>query len=162
MSGRAAALAFLVVASSTGCNLFETTNAENAAGRGPKAFDPYAGSASGALRLGLQMFNNCAILATGEPVGKGAANIPYPETCGKPGETRHFALPPVPPVNPAPPMPLLAGATYFLNQITLEEAATNLHTTPGDTAAVANWMKTQTRFAGLDWANLGVVRDEYA
>jgi hypothetical protein len=138
------------------CNLFNTEDAENAQGRGPKAFDPYAGSASGALRLGLQYLNGCAILATGEPVGKGAANIPYPANCA-----RYDYQDPVPPVDPAPPMPLLAGATYFLNQITLMDYVQNLHKDPRNMAEVATWMTTNTRFAALDWRNLSVISDEF-
>jgi len=105
-----------------GCGLFDTEDSENAAGRGPKAFDPYAGAASGAIRLGLQMFNGCGVLATGEAVGKGGANISYPATC-----PRVEYQDPVPPVDPAPPLSLEAGATYFLNQVTITEAVKDMY-----------------------------------
>ena len=153
------ALALALAAASVmlgGCELFKTTDSENSAGRGPKAFDPYAGAASGAIRLGLQMVNGCAVLATGEPVGKGAANIPYPSAC-----PRQEYQDPVPPVNPAPPQALEAGATYFLNQITLEELVKNLHTDPTNMNEVATWMSTMTRFAPLDWSNFGIIKDEW-
>ncbi len=161
MHRRALALALIGTAVGTafftgGCELFNTTDDENAAGRGPKAFDPYAGAASGALRLGLQMYNSCAILAGGEPVGKGGANIPYPSACPR-GEYQT----PEPPVNPAPPMPLEAGATYFLNQITIEEGVKGLLTDPSNMGAVTQWMSTQTRFQALDWSGVGVIRDEF-
>lgn len=153
MLGLGAGLGLL---SSSGCKLFDTNDAENSAGRGAKSFDPYSGAASGALRLGLQMYNGCAILANGEAVGKGNANIPYPATCERmPGQ------PPVPPTPPAP-MPLQAGATYFLNQITLTEAALGLHTDPTNMGEVVDWMRTQTRFAPLDWTNLGITSDDYS
>jgi hypothetical protein len=154
------ALALALAATSVmvgGCELFKTTDSENATGRGPKAFDPYAGAASGAIRLGLASVNGCGVLATGEPVGKGGANIPYPSAC-----PRLEYQSPIAPVTPAPPMPLEAGATYFLNQITLEDLVAGLHTDPNNMTAVATWMSTMTRFAPLDWTNFGIIKDEWS
>src|SRR5262249_29686089 len=125
-----------------GCNLFDTGNAENVSGNGPKSFDPYAGPSSGAIRLGLQMYNGCAILATGEPVGRGSAHIPYPDNC-----PRYEYQDPVAPVASPPPMQLRAGTTYFLNQVTIEEGVTGLHTDASDMGAVADWIRNQTSFA---------------
>lgn len=150
-------LLLLVLVSLAGCGLFLTGDSENAPGRGPKAFDPYAGAASGAVRLGLQMLNGCGIYATGEPVGRGTANIPYPTDCG-----RYQYQNPIDPNAPPPrPLQLLAGTTYFLNQLTIHEMGIGLHTDPTNMAAISDWMRTQTRFRDLDWTNLEIVSNEW-
>jgi hypothetical protein len=147
-----------VVIAVSGCSLFDTDGSETAIGRGSKSFDPYAGPQSGAIRLSLQMFNGCAVRANGEPFGKGSANIPYPTDCGR--YEYQDPLPPNPP--PSPPMRLLAGTTYFLSQLTIMDFVDGAHTDPNNTGAVSDWMKTQTRFAKLDWTGLEIVRDEFA
>lgn len=154
MAGRIFLCTLLLVGASS-CNLVNTSDTENTLGRGPKAFDPYTGPASGAIRLGLQVVNGCAILATGEPVSKGGANIPYPDYATCPFPTGDVPLP----AQPTPPMALLSSTKYFLNQITLMEFATNLHTDPQNPSAALTWLRTQTRFKNLDWTGVGISAD---
>ena len=58
--GLVAGFATLTLAS---CDLLRTDDAEGVPGRGGKDFDPY-NIDSGAVRLGLQLVNGCATLAT--------------------------------------------------------------------------------------------------
>ncbi len=135
------------------CDVFKTEDPEDALGRGSKAFDPYAASASGAIRLGLQMFNGCAILAHGQPVAKGNSPIPgYPAQCDSPA-----ALDPThePKVTPTARFYLMTDTNYFLNQLTLIDSVVNVHTNPKDLGAVTRWMRRESRFKSLDWSNLG-------
>ncbi len=56
----AVALALLSFTCISACELFNTGDSENSVGRGPKAFDPYSGAQSSAVRRVLQMYNGFA------------------------------------------------------------------------------------------------------
>ncbi len=138
------------------CSFFDTQGAETGISRGAKAFDPYAGPASGAIRLGLQQFNGCAILATGERLAKGSANIPYPDSCA--------TAPPFP-GQPAPTpggatLTLVSGTTYFLGQFAVTNMVLDAHKDPADSAAPVRWMRAAPDFAMLDWTGFGLVNDD--
>jgi ribosomal protein L31 len=147
---------------STGCNLLRTEDDENVAGRGSKAFDPYAASASGAIRLSLQSFNGCAVLPTGKPVAKGTANIPYPTECSSAEGGPAGADPDSNKVAPTHSLKLVSGTTYFLHQFTLMDTVVDRHTDPKDMTTVSRWMRTESRLQGLDWSGLGVSLDEWS
>ena len=158
----------------TACQLLKTEDSENAKGRGSTAFDPYSASASGAIKLGLQMFNGCAVLANGQVIAKGNSPIPdYPSTCDNPmtGDFTHGAK-----VTPTARFELMTDTNYFLNQLTLMDSVVNVHgdfygnpSTAADDAAIeankknpdkyiqpaVKWITTQSRLKGLDWSNLG-------
>ena len=141
-----------------GCDLFNTSDDEQVAGRGAAAFDPYVGQTSGAVKLGLQQYNGCAVGANGTPFGKGSANIPYPEEC------ESFLAPvgaeSIPAASLAP-MQILSGTTYFLDKLSLVQIAEDLHTDLNNVEPVAAWMRTQSRFAGLNWSGLGVQSEDW-
>ncbi len=135
------------------CELLKTEDPEDAVGRGSKSFDPYAASASGAIKLGLQMFDGCAILANGQPVARGDSPIPgYPAECDNPASLDHTHEPKVVPTGR---FYLMTDTNYFLNQITLIDSVVNVHTNASDLAAVSRWMRKESRFKNLDWSNLG-------
>lgn len=148
-----AALCAFLAAFTTSCNLLNTLDAEGVSGRGAQAFDPY-GADSGAIKLALQMFKGCAILATGEPIQKGSAKIPYPSTCLHFGDTTNT------PVAPTGRMQMLAGTSYFLSRLTMMDLAENLHTDFADPGAAAPWFGTSSDFKELDWKGLTILRDE--
>jgi hypothetical protein len=148
-------IAVVVGAGFSGCGLFNTGDSETSTGRGAKVFDPYAGPDSGAIRLSLQVLNGCAVRANGEFAARGNANIPYPDDCGTYPYTNQ------PPGTVRSPITLLAGTTYFLNQLTFVEYAHNKHTDPSNLGAVVNWLRNETRFKSLDWTNVGVIRDQF-
>jgi hypothetical protein len=149
----------LVAASSAllSCQVLSTADDEGVQGRGQGAFDPY-GDKSGAVRLALQMVNGCAVLATGEPVGRGSAKFfDYPATC-----PRDPLQPPLPAnAPPAPPMEVLAGTKYFLNHFTLVEYVKDLHTNPANLREATDWLRSDERLRGLDWSNLSTNADEW-
>ncbi|MGQ0507696.1 MAG: multiheme c-type cytochrome [Myxococcaceae bacterium] len=137
------------------CSVFNTSGKEETLGRGALARDPYDPIAE--VRLSLQMINGCAVLATGEPLGKGTANIPYPDDCKArmlPGQMGGHT----PPLRP---MPLLANTTYFLNYLSLAEIALDKHKDAKRMGDVVSWFKTLPRFGKLDWRNLGQVSDDW-
>lgn len=137
-----------------GCKVLNTSDGENVQGRGAQAFDPYAGPASGVIRLSLQMVNGCAILGTGEPVGKNSLNIPYPDNCDGGQLPPHQA--------PTPePMQLLTDTDYFLHQFTVMDSVMNQHNDPRDMASVMKWFKNETRLKNLDWQNLSITSDSW-
>jgi hypothetical protein len=145
----------------TGCNVLNTNDQENVAGRGSKAFDPYT-SDSGARRLVLQAFHGCAVTGTGEPVASGAS-IPYPTMCP---DMRQPGYPLVPATGV---LSLVTNSKYFLNQITLMDSVVNVYATPdatnaafNDLNAPAEWMRNQSEFSGLDWSGLSVGLDRWA
>lgn len=147
------ALPALLVLALPACELFKTEDSENVVGRGSKAFDPYSASASGAIKLSLQMFDGCAVLANGQPVAKGDSPIPgYPAQCDNPMSFNHTAEPKVVPTGR---FYLMTDTNYFLNQLTLVDSVVNVHTNDKDLGAVTKWMRRESRFKGLDWNNLG-------
>ena len=147
------------------CKLLNTEDDEGVLGRGARAFDPYQVD-SGAIRLSLQMFNGCSVLPSGLAVQKGDIDFPipnYPATCpnffsGNPAGTLSA---------PTGRYELLRGGTYFLNQFTLADSVLSTDPLTGGKASpppisdVIRWMKTQTRFAKLDWSNLARAGDEW-
>lgn len=142
-----------LVLSLASCQVISTEDSENTLGRGSKAFDPYAASASGAIKLGLQMFNGCAMLANGQPVAKGNSPIPdYPAKCSNVLEMDHTHAPKI---TPTGRFLLMTDTSYFLNQITLIDSVVNVHKDPNDLTALTRWMRTESRFSSLDWGNLG-------
>src|SRR5688572_22694084 len=108
---RAAALSCLL-ALSTSCDLFDTFDDELGE-REARPNQVYGGTPTDSIRLGLQWFNGCAVYPTGQPVGRGQLDIPYPETC-----EGTFADPILP---PSAPIPLVSGTRYFLGQIALTQ-----------------------------------------
>jgi hypothetical protein len=141
-----------------GCDMLDVTGTENASGRGAKAFDPYESSNSGAIRLSLQMYNGCASLPTGQVVPKNSAPMPgYPDTCEPLYAVEGVTLPQLPPGE----LRIIANTDYFLNQFTVTEVRTNLHTDASQLPQVVDWIKNQSRFKKLDWRNLGQVEDEW-
>lgn len=136
-----------------GCNLFNTLDGESAKGRGAAAHDPY-GVDSGAVRLGLQHYKGCAIMANGNPVQKGGAPIPYPQNCAT------FNHPWVKTQN-APPMKLQTDTDYFLGKLTVMDDAVGLHTDFQNTGAAVRWFQEESLFSGLDWSGTAITRDRY-
>lgn len=145
----------------TACDLFKPGQ-NPLDGAGPRAMEPYAGRASGALRLGLQLYNGCGVLGDGRSTGPGslaadagsAFTYPYPATCTPlVGPTR--------PATASKPMPVVAGVPYFLDQLTVAEVS-SLHTNPADLRAPLTWIKTASPFKNLDWRETAVVNDEWS
>jgi hypothetical protein len=141
------------VLAASGCQLFDTRGSEGTKKGGPGA-DLYVGTRSSAVRLGLQHFNGCAILATGEPMGNGDAPVP-PSTC-----VRHPTQEPVPATATPEPMSLLTDTDYFLGQIALMDELSNAHLDPQNPTPALTWITQQSRFKGLDWTGLSTTRDE--
>lgn len=138
----------------SGCDVFSTMDSENVSGRGPQAFDPYVGADSGAIKLALQFYRGCSILATGEPITKGDANIPYPSEC------LNFRDRTDTPRAPTGKMRLITGTSYFLGRMTFMDLIENAHKTFSDPLAPSKWFGTGSYFRDLDWTGLAVVRDE--
>ncbi|WP_309895704.1 hypothetical protein [Archangium sp.] len=144
----------------TACQLLKTEDSENSVGRGSTAFDPYAASASGAIKLGLQMFNGCAILANGQVIAKGAAPIAdYPAQCTDPmaADPTHDAK-----VTPTARFELMTDTNYFLNQLTLMDSSVNVFKNPKDVSPAVKWITTQSRFKNLDWTDLGQQEENWS
>ncbi|WP_245918860.1 cytochrome c3 family protein [Melittangium boletus] len=134
------------------CQLLNTEDTENVPGRGSTAFDPYAASASGAIKLSLQMFNGCAILSNGQPVAKGNSPVPdYPAQCDDPmaADPTHS-----PKITPQQRFQVMTDTKYFLNQITLTDTVANVHTDASNLAAVSRWIRKESRFKDLDWSDM--------
>ena len=148
-------LACLSVLGLAGCNVLNTMDGEAVRG-GSKNFDPYASTQSGAIKLSLMMMNDCAITPTGQQLGKGSANIPYPDTCAPLAPAQG----PNPPA-PLKPLPVLTGFNYFLDQLSVIEMVENLHTDPARPDEMANWFENLPRFKNLDWDGLGVDSDSW-
>ena len=161
----------LLLIAGAGCDLLRTEDPEKTPGRGAVAFDPYSGTASGALRLSLQMYNGCAMLPTGTPVAKGTLNIPYPAQCVDVARDASR------PTQPTGTLNLLSGGNYFLNQLTLMDAvATPVALKPLDPAAPTadramvkpdprsslTWFRNESRFKSLDWSDLSFKGDEWS
>lgn len=148
----------IVLLASVSCDLFRTTDSENVSGTGVQAFNPYAASGSGAIKLALQFFNGCAVLPNGEALSKGTANIPYPATCANMNAANPTTAPSV---TPRRPMPVIAGTTYFLNQFGIMDMASGLHRDFADITAPTVWMRNTSRLKNLDWEGLGLMADEW-
>ncbi len=155
-------LALAAALALSGCNLFNTADNENTTGRGAKAFDPYQGAASGSARLALFLYNGCAVTPNGQVVGKGNTNIPYPECRIRPDQNKMRMVedPSLPPASK--PLELLAGTSYFLNELTLMESEFGHYTDPGRLDDVSYWMRNLPKFRNLDWGGLIRGPDEYA
>jgi hypothetical protein len=149
-------LSVAVLASS--CNVFNLDDVEGTRGRGAKAFDPYASSASGAISLSLLGFNGCAILPNGEPVTRGSLTINYPALCQR-LESLGGPLPP--PSPPSAQLTVTPGELYFLREFTVVETIINEHKNFNDRNAPATWIRKQSRFKKLDWSGLTVGRDDW-
>lgn len=139
------------------CKVLKTTDSESTHGRGATAFDPYSVN-SGAVKLGLQWYKGCAILANGTPIMNGSAKIPYPS----PDQCQSFWLLP-PPGSPmiSPPMELRSGTRYFLGKLTLFDGVEDVHTDFSRPMDAADWIETQSAFKSLDWSGLSIVSDRY-
>lgn len=145
-----------------GCGLF-APGKDPLASAGPGAMNPYSGRASGALRLGLQLYNGCGVMGDGSTTGPGSLaadaggpfTYDYPANCTSlHGVSR--------PATSLRPMSVVVGVPYFLDQFTVAEVASNLHTTPSDQRAPLEWIRKSTRFKNLDWRNAAVTSDEWA
>ena len=150
-------VACVVALACAGCSVLDTETLENDKGRGAKAFDPYSASASGSIRMALQMYNGCAFLADGSSVSKGDLNIPYPDACESMND------PFSPPGAPTATFRVLTDTQYFLNQITLMDVVHNF-TPPAsynEWRTAADWIRTQSRFKHLDWSNMTIAREEW-
>jgi len=150
-------LACVLALLGAGCSVLDTEKLENDKGRGPRAFDPYAASASGSIRMALQSYKGCAFLATGEPVAKGDVDIPYPATCS----TLNDPFAPASP--PTGTFRVLTDTQYFLNQITLMDVVhdTTPPTSYADFRDAADWIRNTSRFKHLDWSNMVIARSEW-
>lgn len=148
------ALGLLLAAS--GCKVVNTGDDERVTGRGAAAFDPYDPSTSGAVKLSLQWYRGCAILANGQPVAKGNARVPYPSDCPNP-----LAVNPTQPprVVPTARLKLLTDTRYFLNQLTLIDSLAGAHQNPAKLSEATRWMKEDSRFKSLDWTDLAQTTD---
>ncbi|GHG70438.1 hypothetical protein [Comamonas sp. JC664] len=152
-------LALPVLVLSSGCNLFDISDAEGTRGRGATAFDPYASSASGAISLSLMAFKGCAILPSGEPVTKGGLDLPqYPDEClflndgfPLPAATR----PPTARLTVSP------GQLYFLREFSVMDTVQNVHTDFNDRRTPAAWARLQSDFKDLDWSGLTTGVDDW-
>ncbi|WP_375771712.1 hypothetical protein NR798_12685 [Archangium gephyra] len=156
-------LSFVVL--SSGCDVFQTTDAEGTRGRGAKAFDPYSSSASGAISLSLLSFNGCAILPNGEPVTKGSLTLPgYPDTCPRLNSgipTMPEEAPSFEEEEPTARLTVTPGSLYFLREFTMMDAVLNRHTAFEDRKTPATWIRKQSRFKSLDWSGMTVGRDDW-
>lgn len=150
-----------VLALITGCNLFDTSDAEGTRGRGATAFDPYDSSASGAISLSLLSFKGCAILPNGEPVTKGGLVLPnYPDAC----LNLNAAIPLTSAILPVPPsarMNVKPGELYFLREFSAVDLAHEVHTDYNDRRTPAAWARLQSDFKDLDWSGLTVGHDDW-
>jgi len=102
--------------------------------------------------LALQSFNGCAMLATGAPVAKGSAQLPYPSRCedldGQQAE-------------PKARLELISGVPYTLDKLTLIDSRMNANTNAADRDAAGTWIRTQSTFKDLDWTGLKVISDDW-
>ncbi|MDQ3265836.1 MAG: hypothetical protein M3Y59_19640 [Myxococcota bacterium] len=137
-----------------GCDLLDIAGSENAVGRGSTVFDPYRGPGA-AIKLGLEVYNGCAILPNGDPIGPGGLTVPYPAEC------ENFNLPAGTKIPPGSPMPILTGTDYFLDKFAIVDTVEDLHTNPGNMVEVTEWLTNQTTFAGLDWSQLSKVDENW-
>lgn len=153
-SARLLCLSFTLLLASA-CGFLKKEDKNPLAGSGVKAMEPYQGRASGAVRMGLQMFNGCGWNPNGAPSARGTGSFqyPYPATCTD--------LLDRPVTRPMPPMPVVAGTKYFLDQITLVDSILGAHTDPDKLDQPVAWFKTQTHFKNLDWTNLGVEQETW-
>ncbi len=152
----------LLLTTATGCKLLDTTDDENTVGRGSAAFDPYDIN-SGAVKLGLSLFNGCAVLANGQRVGPNSATpASYPVACADPKSTDPSNPPPPSPFDPPlVPMQLLADTDYFLNQLSITETVTNTAGVTDDAVTASRWIRTQSSFKELSWDGLGLQTEEF-
>ncbi len=153
-------LPLCLVVSAAGCDVFKTDDAEGTRGRGARAFDPYASTASGAISLSLLAFNGCAILPNGEPVSRGTLTLPgYPDVCLHLND-QVGGLGPARP--PSSQLVVTPGATYFLRELSVMDAIINTdHRDFADRQSPAQWMRKQSRFKALDWTGLTVGRENW-
>ncbi|HLL54996.1 MAG TPA: hypothetical protein VK447_15685 [Myxococcaceae bacterium] len=142
-----------------GCNLLNTADPENARGRGARAFDPYASTASGAISLSLIQFNGCSLTPDGKPVAPGSLQLPtYPAECETSAPYSSYELVSAPPTGV---MPVLRGQDYFLNQFIAMHTVFGLHGDYNDRISPATWIRKSSRFKDLDWNGLSVTREEW-
>ncbi|QAT86054.1 hypothetical protein EJ065_4504 [Corallococcus coralloides] len=140
------------------CNLLKVTDDEGSTtGRGAKRFDPYQGLNSGAIRLSLQYINGCAFLPNGQMVAKNSVTGSYPDMCITPLAQNPLTLSP-----PTGTLQILSDTQYFLNQFSVSETVVNQHNNPNDQTAALGWIKNESVFAGLDWANVNQGPDEWS
>jgi hypothetical protein len=140
------------------CNLLKVSDDEESrSGRGAKLHDPYQGANSGAIRLSLQMLNGCAALPSGQMAGTNGMNIPYPEKCPDLTGIDPFGMP----AKPTGTLKLLGKTTYFLNQLSISDTVLNQHTNPADLRNAVEWITTKSRFAKLNWRNVGQSPDRW-
>lgn len=155
-SWKLALLPALVLASS--CNLLNTSDSEDARGRGVKVFDPYASTASGSISLSLLYFNGCAMLPDGEAVSRGTLNLPdYPEACPRLAD----GFTPGEPSPPTATLTVVGGRRYFLRELTAMDTVIGAHTAFNDRSAPLSWLSHQSRFKSLDWSGAGTGREEW-
>lgn len=102
--------------------------------------------------LQLQLFNGCAVLASGAPVAKGAAALPYPSRCEDMDGQQ---------VEPHARLELSADVPYTLDQLTLIDSRVNVNTDVTDRDAAGRWIRTQSAFKDLDWTGLKVISDDW-
>ncbi|WP_246357895.1 hypothetical protein [Pyxidicoccus fallax] len=152
-------MSLLVLAHAAGCNLLDTSDAEGTRGRGARAFDPYASSASGAISLTLLSFKGCAILPNGSPVTKGNLALPeYPATCHD--LTAGYPLSPDR-AEPTARMTVTAGELYFLREFSVMDAVSGEHTDYTDRRKAAAWASRVSDFKDLDWSGLTIGQDDW-
>ncbi|MGA9522511.1 MAG: hypothetical protein WBV82_13670 [Myxococcaceae bacterium] len=181
---RAALAALLVVG--TGCNLFNTTDAEKSLGRGAESFDPYLSSQSGAIALSLNQFKGCTVLPDGRLVTKGDSKLgilaKYPDTCFfEFGGSEALS-----PVEPTATMDVLANQTYFLGQFSVMDEVIERYDGQlecqhladkseakrqcqrevqvarfNDRNAPGVWIRKHSLFKDLDWSGLSFGREDW-
>ena len=103
-----------------GCGLF-APGKDPLAGAGPGAMNPYSGRASGALRLGLQLYNGCGVMGDGSTTGPGslAADAGGPFTYDYPANctSLHGVSRPATSLRP------MLRASLLLSEVTMFQAA---------------------------------------
>ena len=140
LTGALCALFLLPLLSS--CNLLDVTDTEESnSGRGAKVFDPYQASASGAIKLSLQVHQRLRLYAH-RGVRRPHSLVPraaYPDTCENLERLIGAAFSEVvnPVIDPArvPPrakLQILNNTKYFLNQLSITDTIVNKHTNPAD------------------------------
>ncbi|MGZ3458371.1 MAG: hypothetical protein ACXU86_07665 [Archangium sp.] len=139
-------LSMVVLAS--GCDVFNTTDAEGAR----------SSSAPGAISLSLLQFKGCAILPNGLPVSRGSLALPgYPDTCVNLTEGTPLAAPEV----PTEKLTVTPGALYFLRELTAVDTVFGQHTDYNDRHAPAARIREESLFKDLDWSGMSFGRDEW-
>jgi len=110
---------------------------------------------AGPVKLALELYNGCSVLAGGVPVARGHAPIPYPERCD---DMQQFAEART--VVPQAKMELLSGGEYALNELTLLDTLSS-PTQPNSPQQVPEWFRTKSRFKDLDWRGVRPVTEDW-